>query len=151
MEAAEIDIEAVTFLDPDLWGEVYVRIRRYGGTYDPAKASFATWVNRIAVGVKIDRWRVETKSGKWIQPRGLGPEEQHAVPEGADLERLAEVSEVLRSRLPAKYWETLEMVYIRGMYFQSAADEIGIPLGTFKSRISRALMLAREALAGKTI
>ena len=40
--------------------------------------------------------------------------------------------------LPDKFREVIELVDIRGLSYQEAADEIGVPVGTVMSRLHRA-------------
>lgn len=48
--------------------------------------------------------------------------------------------------LPEPYREVLVLVHLQGLKYQEAADELGIPIGTVKSRLSTAIGMLRERL-----
>ncbi len=56
-----------------------------------------------------------------------------------------EVQEAL-GRLPAELRETLLLVVVGELTHQEAADELGVPIGTVLSRVSRARSRLREYL-----
>jgi RNA polymerase sigma-70 factor, ECF subfamily len=61
----------------------------------------------------------------------------------------AETAQKTRSaveRLPAKQKQVLELVAYRGLKYGEAADALGIPLGTVKSRMNKAMRTLREVL-----
>jgi RNA polymerase sigma-70 factor, ECF subfamily len=61
----------------------------------------------------------------------------------------AETAQKTRSAvqgLPTKQQQVLELVAFRGLKYGEAADALGIPLGTVKSRMNKALRTLREVL-----
>jgi RNA polymerase sigma-70 factor (ECF subfamily) len=48
--------------------------------------------------------------------------------------------------LPAGQREVLELGYFQGLSFSEIAEELGIPVGTVKSRVSAAMVKLREEL-----
>jgi RNA polymerase sigma-70 factor (ECF subfamily) len=48
--------------------------------------------------------------------------------------------------LPARLREVLVLVLLRGLAYQEAADMLGIPLGTVKSRLNQARLHLRRTV-----
>jgi len=55
--------------------------------------------------------------------------------------------EVALNVIPAEFREALLLVDAQELNYQEAADVLGVPLGTIKSRVSRGRALMREALS----
>jgi len=55
--------------------------------------------------------------------------------------------EVALNAIPAEFREALLLVDAQELNYQEAADILGVPLGTIKSRVSRGRALMREALS----
>jgi RNA polymerase sigma-70 factor (ECF subfamily) len=58
---------------------------------------------------------------------------------------MMEKAQALILRLPEDQQSTLEMAFFDGLSHSEIAEKTGLPLGTIKSRIRRALMALREA------
>jgi RNA polymerase sigma-70 factor (ECF subfamily) len=90
------------------------------------------WAFRVARNALVDHYRRK-------HPSETLPELVQPEPEPAD--RSAEILGAwLRSRidqLPASYREALELVELRGLSQRAAADQLGIPYSTLKSRVQR--------------
>ena len=54
--------------------------------------------------------------------------------------------EIALESLPVEFRETLIMVDVQDLSYQEVAEVLAVPLGTIKSRVSRARALLREAL-----
>lgn len=126
--------------------EALLAVWRKAETFDRTKASVATWVFTIVRNKHIDLFR------------------RHAYPE-VDIEELAEtaddaapadralasaqdgsaVREAMRN-LPAEQLLILQKAFYEDKSHRAIADELGLPLGTVKSRIRLALARMRGAL-----
>lgn len=62
-----------------------------------------------------------------------------------DLQERAEWIRDEVEQLPEQLKSSVELVYFRGLKYREAADELGIPVGTVKSRLHSALGKLREA------
>ena len=128
-------------LAQDIVQESFVKIWKKSDSYDPTKAKLFTWLFRITRNTAIDKLRsINTKSDKEIQidvsdVYNLG--EQSIKPEFLD------VKENL-GKLESKYRIVLEALFFEGMTQQEASDELGIPLGTIKSRLKIGLREMRK-------
>lgn len=110
--------------------------------YEPGRGERA-WLISILRRRAVDRWR--KRSG----PAVLALEGVPDVPT-ASVDPLAsgytdEMQDAL-ARLPRELRETLLLVVVGELTHQEAADELGIPLGTALSRVSRARQRLREYL-----
>ncbi len=151
----ETDAEEVT---QDTFVRAYRALRRFRGD-----ASLNTWLHRIATNLARNRYwyffrrrRQDTISLDWTAPGSndtpLGdsfisddPDPcQHSTKEEfltAVRESMAEIDPILRT--------PLEMRASRNMSYAEIAQRTGVPIGTVKSRISRARRDLRAQLASR--
>jgi RNA polymerase sigma-70 factor (ECF subfamily) len=127
--------------------EIFIRLWKTAGKYDPGRAALVTWVMLISRRQLVDRMR---RSRARLKPSSL--EEAHSnVAEERKVpkpvmerdERLAE----LRKRIDAlpELQKTVVMrAYLGGQTLRQIGEELSIPLGTIKSALSRALTRLRE-------
>lgn len=95
--------------------------------------------------IEVNIFRNDCRNGKReIRPNLEEDLEQLLDPDQDDRIHFAEVAREF-ARLPPLYREALIAIAVDGLTYQDAADRIGIPSGTIKSRVSR----AREILAKK--
>jgi RNA polymerase sigma-70 factor (ECF subfamily) len=131
----------------DLLHDVFLEVWRGAGSYDPLRSSVRTWLLVKLRSRALDRLRslgVARRHG--IGPLGqLDPEDQDA-----DFEVLRSVD---RSRalavlagLPDAQRDVIELMYLDGFSCSEIADRRGVPVGTVKSRLARALAVLREQL-----
>jgi len=121
-----------------------------------ARSQFSTWLTRIVINAALMRLRRRRPEGMILsidQPLdseerrlpdlipdpGLNPEEIYAW-----RERLQIFEQALQS-LPVRYREPVRLYYVQGMSTGEAAEVLGLPIETLKSRLHRArLRLARR-------
>lgn len=110
-------------------------------------ASFATWITRIAINVCTDALRKRRESlslDQLRQEQGFDPPDKSpgAYEQLEEKERLALLRQALQS-LPEDARQLIILRDMRQMTYEEISDILKLPLGTVKSRISR----AREKLA----
>lgn len=130
----------------ELTQEVLLTIWSKSAQYDPAKASVSTWVFTIARNKAIDRFRRKRPEPDPNDPAFV-PGEASDVDEGLDLRRRAEALESAISELPEAQRLVLQGIYNRDRSMSEVSKELGIPLGTVKSRVRLALKALRKQLA----
>jgi RNA polymerase sigma-70 factor (ECF subfamily) len=134
----------------DLVQDTFLRIWRTGSAFDPARGSLDTWILLSARSLAIDLLRRRTAEARKLfsQPRvseasdEVGPEQQAEV---GDLVRRA--SEAM-AHLPQRQRSVLELTYLRQRSTREAAQLLGIPQGTVKSRASAGIAVIRKAFPG---
>jgi len=136
----------------DITQDVFVRALRALRSFQfQGQASFRTWLYRIAVNAAINELR---KRGRRSQVVGASLEELQEADNGI-AERLApdysqspevvlERKELRRAvhaalkKLTPKHRAVIALVDLEGMPYEEAAQVLGCPTGTVKSRLARA-------------
>ncbi len=128
--------------------ETFVRLWQTADRFDPHRARLVTWVMLITRRHLIDRLR-----RKSARPEQLGFD--------ASMEALGPVSEppklpggehdldVLRRRideLPELQRVVIERTYLQGFTLREVSEQLGAPLGTVKSALSRGLGRLRDRM-----
>ena len=121
--------------------DTFVKVWRYGSSFDASKGRLFTWLLNIARNTAIDATRTTQYRHYTItddistMSYSLHTEPLHV--DGLDVREEA-------GRLNAKYYRLVDLVYFQGFSQQEAAAEVGIPLGTLKTRLRQALLLMRR-------
>ncbi len=107
---------------------------RAASSFDPSR-ELAPWLYAIARRVAIDVYRRERRAAATVE---LGDDDVAVVP--LSFERTWERWEVRTAldRLPDEEREVVRLTHLVGMTHQQAAGELGVPVGTVKSRSARA-------------
>src|SRR5690242_18414089 len=131
-------------LAEDLAQEALLSLWRKAHLFDPAKASAATWLFTIARNLRIDVLRREKRPE--LDPEDFQPEAETAADDG-----LARANDETRLRaalkdLPPDQIEVVELSFFADKPHSQIADELGIPLGTVKSRLRLAMARLKRAL-----
>lgn len=125
---------SATNLD-ELVQETMVLVWRKAALFDPARARSSTWIFSIARNKRIDAFRRERHPElDPADPALLPPDEL-----GADiiLEAKQSATEVVRAlgSLPPAERQLLTLAYYEDKSHSAIAAQLGIPLGTVKSRL----------------
>jgi RNA polymerase sigma-70 factor (ECF subfamily) len=131
-------------LAEELVQDAFTSVWRSAGSFDPDRASFATWLYRIARNRATDLDR-----RRRVRPRPAGEHGLYAVPGGPRPEEAVDVWDVASalSSLPSQYREVLELAYFQDLSQREISRRTGLPLGTIKSRTTAALKRFRRAIA----
>lgn len=112
-------------------------------------ASLKTWALTVATRVAIDRLRQLERRGRHLALVDAAPEE---VPAPGSLERraaarqLSERVEQAMGQLDARHRAVLVLRAYHDLDYPEIAEAVGLPIGTVKSRLSRARAALREAM-----
>jgi RNA polymerase sigma-70 factor (ECF subfamily) len=130
----------------DLVQEVLVRVRRGLRTYRPG--SLRAWLSRITTNAFLDEARRRTR-----RPTTALPDDPDAVvPAAPDAATASEASalpdhvQAALGRLPTEFRLPVVLADVAGLSYAEIAEELGIPVGTVRSRIHRGRLALREAL-----
>jgi RNA polymerase sigma-70 factor (ECF subfamily) len=127
----------------ELVQDVFTSVWRNAAGFDPARASFATWVYRITRNRATDLIRRRKARVKSVDVEPLF-EPGETDPSG-ELARNFDVAAAL-SRLTPVHREVLLLAYFHGFSQREISDRTATPLGTVKSRTTAALRALRESL-----
>ena len=121
--------------------DTFLKAWRNGASYDASKGRLFTWLLNIARNTAIDATRtayfqhyrkidsldnlVQAPGGQSLNPDHLGV--QDAV-----------------NRLDEKYRLLINLIYFKGYTQEEVAEEVGIPLGTVKTRLRYAMVELRK-------
>lgn len=123
--------------------DVFVKAWKSAASFDPDKSGIFTWLNRIARNAAIDA----TRSAQFKQRRKTGDAESlvyKSVESSFQPEHIG-LRETL-GKLDEKYRILIEKAYFEGYTQQELEEELGIPLGTVKTRMRQAMQLLRRHL-----
>ena len=122
----------------DVLQETFVKIWEKIGSYDAEKGKFYTWAYRIAKNTALNSLR---NAEKLIQNDELSViKESDVVENEMDYNTLNGAL----SQLEPHHQQAISLVYFRGYTHREANEEMGVPLGTFKSYVRQALHMLRE-------
>jgi RNA polymerase sigma-70 factor (ECF subfamily) len=130
--------------------EIFVRLWQTADRFDPRRAKLVTWVMLIARRHLIDRLR-RNSARPAMTPfevdltsteRSAGPDQKPQKEElnARLMKRIAELPELQRT--------VIERAYLQGYTLREVSEQLGAPLGTIKSALSRGLARLRERAAG---
>ena len=127
----------------ELVQDVFTSVWKNAAGFDPARASFATWVYRITRNRATDLIRRRRARVRTVEDEPLF-EPGETDPSG-ELSRNFDVTAAL-SRLTPVHREVLFLAYFRGFSQREISDRTATPLGTVKSRTTAALRALRKTL-----
>ncbi|MET0771940.1 MAG: sigma-70 family RNA polymerase sigma factor [Candidatus Limnocylindrales bacterium] len=138
-------------LAQDVVQEAMLGVWRNASRFDPARAKARTWMLALVHHRAIDALRRRRASVALPEP-DVPPPAALVVPDIWDdvvgrLDAMA-LREAL-GRVPAAQREVLELAYFAGRTQQEIASQVGIPLGTVKSRVRLGLLALRAELGGE--
>jgi RNA polymerase sigma-70 factor (ECF subfamily) len=127
--------------------EVFVRLWRTAERYDPKRAALVTWVMLISRRHLVDKLR---RNQARIRATGLEESQSPAAearnPRSSRLEQDERFAALLKrvAALPELQRTVVTRAYLRGQTLRQIGEETGVPIGTIKSALSRALLRLRE-------
>lgn len=133
----------------------YQAIKKFRG------GSFKSWLMRIVTNACYDELRRQKRRPQTpmeelnpleepeeVDSSGVLTAESEEPEAAADRQALAEALEQCLQNLPVEFRVVAVLVDVQGYDYKEAADSIGKPLGTIKSRLARARSRLQECLQG---
>jgi len=138
-------------LAEELVQDVFLKVWRSSGTFDPSRASFSTWLYRVTRSAAIDLHRkrahkvhpIPDGESHVLAARDLSAGPQEVVDESWLSWRVSRALEVLDT----PHREVIELAYFGGLSQREISEQTGAPLGTVKSRTASAFKSLRGELA----
>ena len=125
--------------------DTFLRAWRAMDRFDPQRGDVRTWLFAIARNLVVDHYR----RGR-ARPATPVPNERLEQPESGvgDIERAMEVWQVTDAlaRLSAEHRDAITAIHVRGLSVAEAAERLGVPAGTVKSRVYYGLRALRLVL-----
>jgi RNA polymerase sigma factor (sigma-70 family) len=128
----------------DLAQEALLLVWRKAALFDPAKASASTWIFTIARNLRIDAIRRERRPA--FDPIDFLPEDEGSAETGMRRGQEADSLRQALSLLPPDQAEIVHLSFFSDKPHSQIAVELGIPLGTVKSRLRLAMARLRVCL-----
>ncbi len=130
----------------ELAQETLLAVWRKAGQFDPERATAGAWIYTIARNLRVDLIRRERHpdDGRIAEPalEQVTPEQQLKTSEGEKRVRAA------IDRLPPEQAQVMRLSFFDERSHPEIACDLGLPLGTVKSRIRLATAQLRSALEG---
>lgn len=134
----------------DLTQDVFIRIYRTLGSFDPDRASFNTWITTVTRNLLVDHFRkskndratdsIDSAPGEDDERQALSERLQDSGPSPDDHLSRRETREAVHAALQKLSPELREAVILRDlqdMDYKEIAQVLRVPEGTVKSRINR--------------
>jgi len=133
-------------ISQEIMQDVMARVWEKANQFDPQNANASTWIFTIARNRYIDIVRKERRSVVDMNDPLLVEHEPAGADEGVARQDEQRVLVKAIGELPAAQSEILTLVYLKGMKQLDAAQQLGVPLNTVKSRLRLALQKLRSVM-----
>jgi RNA polymerase sigma-70 factor (ECF subfamily) len=134
----------------DVTQEVFLALARSAGRFDATIGSLPTYLYGIARNLMLQRYK-RSRPWKEVNIETIDGEDVQTLQTSADpVETLSRAQAIRRLRtailrLPVHYREAIVLCELNGLSYEDAATIAGCPVGTVRSRLSRArqMLIAR--------
>jgi RNA polymerase sigma factor (sigma-70 family) len=131
-------------LAEDLLQDTFLKIWNSFDSYDEKKGRLFTWMVNLARNLSIDKLRSKdfrnNTRNRDIENSVISIDEQRSIALNPEVLGMKEMVNKLRPEAKA----VLDLIYFRGYTQAEAAEELGIPLGTVKTRVRLAILSLRK-------
>ncbi|HVU49663.1 MAG TPA: sigma-70 family RNA polymerase sigma factor [Polyangia bacterium] len=131
----------------DLVHDVFLEVWQHAAEFDAARGSVRAWLVVRARSRALDRLGRAARDARATGRLGLDVEGAATTPGAQAAVDGARVRGHLAA-LPADLRAVLDLAYFEGLSATESAERLGVPAGTVKSRLARALEQLRRALDG---
>jgi RNA polymerase sigma factor (sigma-70 family) len=129
-------------LADELAQEVMIKVWNKAHTFKPEMAAVSTWIFTLARNTRIDYMRRNGRFSTHIDPTELFNNIEDEGPDPFQLAQQQHTETKIHAGLkllPIEQSQVLAKVYLEGKSHQETSNELGLPLGTVKSRVRLAL------------
>jgi RNA polymerase sigma-70 factor (ECF subfamily) len=139
-------------LAEEITQDVFLRIWNKASTYQPGHGKISSWIAGITRNRAIDvfRYQRNRSEGKSLYLEDIptfDPPDNLNIE--VEIESKIQKQRLLQAlfQLPQEQRDTLALAYFRGYTHEEAAEMLGLPLGTIKTRIRLGMEKLRKILA----
>jgi RNA polymerase sigma-70 factor (ECF subfamily) len=132
----------------DVTQETFLTIFRKASQFQ-GRSALGTWIYRIAVNQCYDDLRKTKRQRSVPLPEHTDPADDSALDAMESAGLRPELRNALMS-LPPDFRAAIVLADIEGFSMPEAAETLGVPVGTVKSRVFRGRRLLAEALGNRT-
>lgn len=138
-------------LAEELVQEVFLKVWRSSGTFDPVRGSFSTWLYRVTRSCAWDLYRKRSHRIAAVPDAdthiAAAPDSSPGPEEIVDDSWLSwRVSRAVET-LDAVHREVIELAYFADLSQREISERTGIPIGTVKTRTASAMRRLRREFA----
>lgn len=129
----------------DAMQDIFIRLWRTAGRFDPSRASLITWVMLIARRQLVDQLRRLRRRPRTVEGVVDGAPSRFEAPDSKLRleESLAQTRDDIQ-KLPAAQRAVVSRAYFGGRTLRQIGVELNTPLGTVKTSMRRALISLRS-------
>jgi len=129
----------------DLLHDVFVEVWQQAGDYDPSRGSVKSWLFLRMRSRAIDRLRLASSKNVELGEKVLATATRDVAEDPALAPDRAQVRTTL-DVLPPDQRTAIELAYFGGLSGAQIAAQLGVPLGTVKTRLALGMSKLRAAL-----
>ena len=138
-------------LAEEITQDVFMRVWNKAGTYQAEQGKVVSWIAGIARNRAIDvfrhqRSRAEGNSVSWEEMPFFDPPDSQNVEQELETKHKQQRVQQALFLLPEEQRQALALAYFRGFTHEQAAEALGQPLGTVKTRIRLGMQKLRQIL-----
>lgn len=134
----------------ELSQETLMSVWRKADRYDPAKASAGTWIFTIARNLRIDALRKENRPHFDPNDPSFLPEQEIPPDTSVSISETQDIVGRAIKQLPDDQADVIRLSFYSDKAHTTIAEELGIPLGTVKSRMRLAMKKLTILLGDKS-
>ncbi len=132
----------------ELMQETMVSVWNKAAQFDPERGNVSAWIFTIARNIRIDFYRRRRPAFDPHDPAFVGDDTPSAEMEFEQVQDAALLRQAMAT-LPPDQLDVLKRAFFDDVSHSTIATELGLPLGTVKSRIRLAFEKLRSALEGR--
>ena len=133
----------------DVTQDVFVALTKSAGRFNPAVASLSTYLYGIARHLVLQRYK-RSRGRVEVDIDAIAGQDEAALASSTDPAEAISRAQAMRQlrsailRLPVHYREVVVLCELNGLSYEEAAAVAGCPVGTVRSRLSRARQMLIE-------
>jgi len=130
-------------LAEDVMQEAFVKMWNNFRDYDESKGRLFTWILNVARNLAIDKTRSKAFKNSYLEISSDQREVVHSREMSTSQPEYIGMKDLIK-HLREEEKQMVDLIYFQGYTRTEVADELGLPLGTVKTRIRAAVIKLRK-------